>query len=208
MSTEIRIRAAQCQDLLNKATRKVKEIKALIEKRRQLEEIAQKGIDECEAAMRELLQRLNMYTATDRCPAAFARQNCTFVTAAAATVVDYVVVDSATFAAGCVGGVHDGAVWELADSPHRAVWATLPLYAPPHARAPRPKPFLKWRVDVFLDKSKERKAAEEYQDALELALDAAQPGLAAAAGDVHAMGVAQVNVHRRLHSRPQPRLTA
>jgi small subunit ribosomal protein S3e len=33
MSTEIRIRAAQCQDLLNKATRKVKEIKALIEKR-------------------------------------------------------------------------------------------------------------------------------------------------------------------------------
>jgi len=33
MSTEIRVRAAQCQDLLNKSTRKVKEIKSLIEKR-------------------------------------------------------------------------------------------------------------------------------------------------------------------------------
>jgi hypothetical protein len=32
-------------------------LKTAIEKRRQLEEIAQKGIDECEAAMRELLQR-------------------------------------------------------------------------------------------------------------------------------------------------------
>ena len=33
MSTEIRVRAAQCQDLLHKGTRKVKEIKSLIEKR-------------------------------------------------------------------------------------------------------------------------------------------------------------------------------
>jgi small subunit ribosomal protein S3e len=33
MSTEIRVKAAQCQDLLNKSTRKVKEIKSLIEKR-------------------------------------------------------------------------------------------------------------------------------------------------------------------------------
>ena len=33
MSTEIRVRAANCQDLLNKSTRKVKEIKSLIEKR-------------------------------------------------------------------------------------------------------------------------------------------------------------------------------
>jgi small subunit ribosomal protein S3e len=33
MSTEIRVRAAQCQDILNKATLKVKEIKSLIEKR-------------------------------------------------------------------------------------------------------------------------------------------------------------------------------
>jgi len=33
MSTEIRVRAAQCQDLLSKSTRKVKEIKSLIEKR-------------------------------------------------------------------------------------------------------------------------------------------------------------------------------
>ena len=33
MSTEIRVRAANCADLLNKSTRKVKEIKSLIEKR-------------------------------------------------------------------------------------------------------------------------------------------------------------------------------
>merc|ERR1711865_669285 len=33
MSTEIRVRAAQCTDLLHKGTRKVKEIKSLIEKR-------------------------------------------------------------------------------------------------------------------------------------------------------------------------------
>merc|ERR1712166_131152 len=33
MSTEIRVRAAQCHDLLHKGTRKVKEIKSLIEKR-------------------------------------------------------------------------------------------------------------------------------------------------------------------------------
>lgn len=33
MSTEIRVRAAACQDLLHKSTRKVKEIKSLIEKR-------------------------------------------------------------------------------------------------------------------------------------------------------------------------------
>lgn len=33
MSTEIRVRCANCQDLLNKSTRKVKEIKSLIEKR-------------------------------------------------------------------------------------------------------------------------------------------------------------------------------
>merc|ERR1712100_173217 len=33
MSTEIRVRAAQCHDLLTKGTRKVKEIKSLIEKR-------------------------------------------------------------------------------------------------------------------------------------------------------------------------------
>jgi len=33
MATEIRVRAAQCQDLLSKGTRKVKEIKSLIEKR-------------------------------------------------------------------------------------------------------------------------------------------------------------------------------
>jgi len=33
MSTEIRVRAAKCQDLLNKQARKVKEIKSLIEKR-------------------------------------------------------------------------------------------------------------------------------------------------------------------------------
>merc|ERR1712051_127994 len=33
MSTEIRVRAAKCQDLLNKSARKVKEIKSLIEKR-------------------------------------------------------------------------------------------------------------------------------------------------------------------------------
>merc|ERR1711990_69391 len=33
MNTEIRVRAAQCQDLLTKNTRKVKEIKSLIEKR-------------------------------------------------------------------------------------------------------------------------------------------------------------------------------
>lgn len=32
-TTEIRVRAANCQDLLNKSTRKVKEIKSLIEKR-------------------------------------------------------------------------------------------------------------------------------------------------------------------------------
>jgi len=33
MSTEIRVRAAKCQELLNKQARKVKEIKSLIEKR-------------------------------------------------------------------------------------------------------------------------------------------------------------------------------
>lgn len=33
MNTEIRVRAAKCQDLLNKGTRKIKEIKSLIEKR-------------------------------------------------------------------------------------------------------------------------------------------------------------------------------